>query len=177
MRNATGITVHKYLINYRISMSKGLLINTDLSIEQIARQVGFESAAYYSLSFKKLMAARQAFTASSSANMFKNTTAESLPWYYLRFGIIFKVFVKRRMGRSNSTEAPEMRTGKDKQRQCISRQNGKQYVQHTGCQQHQKRRAPLQRCHAAGVFEVFQHRHIQKHQKGIKIACNAENNQ
>ena len=55
MRNATGITVHKYLINYRISMSKGLLINTDLSIEQIAMKVGFESAAYYSLSFKKLM--------------------------------------------------------------------------------------------------------------------------
>ncbi len=55
MRNATGITVHKYLINYRISMSKGLLINTDLSIEQIAMKVGFDSAAYYSLSFKKLM--------------------------------------------------------------------------------------------------------------------------
>ncbi len=55
MRGATGITVHKYLINYRISMSKGLLIDTDLSIEQIAVQVGFESAAYYSLSFKKLM--------------------------------------------------------------------------------------------------------------------------
>lgn len=55
MRNATGSTVHKYLINYRISVSKTMLINTELSIERIALQVGFENAAYFSNTFRKLV--------------------------------------------------------------------------------------------------------------------------
>lgn len=55
MRNATGTTVHQYLVNYRISIAKNLLSNTSLSIEDIAVRVGYKSAAYFSLSFKKLV--------------------------------------------------------------------------------------------------------------------------
>lgn len=53
MRNATGTTVHKYLINYRISVSKNLLSNTTMSIEEIAAEVGFKNTPYFSNSFKK----------------------------------------------------------------------------------------------------------------------------
>lgn len=55
MRNATGTTVHKYLINYRISMSKNLLGNTTMSIEEIAAEVGFKNVSYFSNSFKKVV--------------------------------------------------------------------------------------------------------------------------
>lgn len=55
MRNATGTTVHKYLINYRISMSKNLLGNTTMTIDQIAAEVGFKNVAYFSNSFKKVV--------------------------------------------------------------------------------------------------------------------------
>lgn len=55
MRNATGTTVHKYLINYRISVSKNLLGNTTMSIEEIAAEVGFKNVSYFSNSFKKVV--------------------------------------------------------------------------------------------------------------------------
>ena len=53
MRNATGTTVHKYLINYRIAVSKNLLGNTTMSIDQIAAEVGFKNVSYFSNAFKK----------------------------------------------------------------------------------------------------------------------------
>lgn len=55
MRNATGTTVHKYLINYRISVSKNLLGNTTMSIEEISAEVGFKNMSYFSNSFKKVV--------------------------------------------------------------------------------------------------------------------------
>ncbi len=55
MRNATGTTVHKYLINYRITAAKNLLTCTELSVQEIAFKVGFESTAYFSNSFKKMI--------------------------------------------------------------------------------------------------------------------------
>jgi len=55
MRSATGTTVHKYLINYRISVSKNLLGNTTMSIEEIAAEVGFKNVSYFSNSFKKIV--------------------------------------------------------------------------------------------------------------------------
>lgn len=55
MRNATGTTVHKYVINYRISVSKNLLSNTNMSIEEIAAEVGFKNTPYFSNSFKKIV--------------------------------------------------------------------------------------------------------------------------
>lgn len=54
MRSATGTTVHKYLINYRVIVSKSYLVNTDLSIKEIADRVGFESDAHFSSTFKRI---------------------------------------------------------------------------------------------------------------------------
>ena len=55
MRSATGTTVHNYLINYRIAVSKNLLSNSTKSIEEIAAEVGFQSTPYFSNSFKRVV--------------------------------------------------------------------------------------------------------------------------
>ena len=55
MRSATGTTVHKYLIQYRIFVAKNLLINTNMSIDEIAAEVGFKNTPYFSNSFKKIV--------------------------------------------------------------------------------------------------------------------------
>ena len=46
-------TVNEYMTLKRIEKSVDLLLNTDLSIEDITQKVGFESASYYSKVFKK----------------------------------------------------------------------------------------------------------------------------
>ena len=55
MRSATGTTVHKYLIEYRISVSKALLSNTAMSIDEIAAHVGFHTTPYFSNTFRKIV--------------------------------------------------------------------------------------------------------------------------
>lgn len=49
-----GLTPVEYLINYRLEKSRELLLNTDLSITQIANEVGFSSSSHYCELFKKL---------------------------------------------------------------------------------------------------------------------------
>jgi AraC-like DNA-binding protein/CheY-like chemotaxis protein len=49
-----GISPWDYLNRYRIFRAKELLIQTDKSISQIARQVGFSDPAYFSRVFRKL---------------------------------------------------------------------------------------------------------------------------
>lgn len=49
-----GTTPMKYLLNYRISVAAGLLMNSDLNITEICRLSGFESPSYFSLKFKAL---------------------------------------------------------------------------------------------------------------------------
>lgn len=51
--NAKGITMHKYVINYRISVAEQLLLSTSLSVDDVAQRVGFSSALSFSVSFKK----------------------------------------------------------------------------------------------------------------------------
>ncbi len=51
--SANGITLHKYVINYRIAMSEQLLLSTNTSIEEIALKVGFTSSLSFLSSFKK----------------------------------------------------------------------------------------------------------------------------
>lgn len=51
---ALGTTPMKYLLNYRISVAAGLLINSDLNITEICKLSGFESPSYFSLKFKAL---------------------------------------------------------------------------------------------------------------------------
>ncbi len=49
----TGMSMHKYVLNLRIAEGKRLLLNADLSVADIAAQVGFNSAAHFSAYFKK----------------------------------------------------------------------------------------------------------------------------
>ena len=46
-------TVNEYVNRYRIEKSIDLLLNTDLPIEVISQRVGFASAAYYTVNFKR----------------------------------------------------------------------------------------------------------------------------
>lgn len=48
-----GTTPMKYLLNYRISVAAGMLINSDLNVTEICKLSGFESPSYFSLMFKK----------------------------------------------------------------------------------------------------------------------------
>ena len=49
-----GCTPHKYLMNYRIMMGKNFLISCNMSIEEIARKVGFYSASQFIMCFKSI---------------------------------------------------------------------------------------------------------------------------
>ena len=51
--NAHGITLHKYVANYRITVAEQLLLSTTLTIDQIAHKVGFSTSLSFSSSFKK----------------------------------------------------------------------------------------------------------------------------
>lgn len=51
--SANGVTLHKYVINYRIAMSEQLLLASNASIEDIALRVGFSGSSSFSSSFKK----------------------------------------------------------------------------------------------------------------------------
>lgn len=53
-KQATGQTPRQYLIRYRINCAKRLLKTTDMSIIDIAYQVGFGSHAYFSTKFRQI---------------------------------------------------------------------------------------------------------------------------
>ena len=50
----SGMTPHEYIINYRISVAKYLLVQTGLSINEISREIGFSSESIFCASFKKI---------------------------------------------------------------------------------------------------------------------------
>lgn len=49
----TGYSLHDYLINYRISMAINLINSTQLSLSEIATEVGFGGIAHFSACFKQ----------------------------------------------------------------------------------------------------------------------------
>lgn len=49
----TGLSLHNYLINYRISVAEEKLLFSDKSISDIAMEVGFNDSSYFSVCFKK----------------------------------------------------------------------------------------------------------------------------
>lgn len=51
----TGLSIHKYIIKQRLEESKRLLQNTELSVSQIAEQIGFQNSAYFSNYFKSVI--------------------------------------------------------------------------------------------------------------------------
>ena len=54
MRRSTGTTIHNYLVRCRMDAAKTLLLSTDMTVSQVAEEVGIESEAYFCNSFKKL---------------------------------------------------------------------------------------------------------------------------
>ena len=46
-------TVNEYVNRRRVEKSIELLLNTDLSVEEISQRVGFGSAAYFTVNFKR----------------------------------------------------------------------------------------------------------------------------
>ncbi len=66
-----GVSPQSYLLRAKIDMSKELLANTDLSVGQIAANVGFKDQNYFSRAFKRFVSVspteyRQYFTESAS---------------------------------------------------------------------------------------------------------------
>ena len=50
----TGVTLHKYLLDYRISMAENMLLSTEITVEKIAEQVGFNNTTCFISYFKKV---------------------------------------------------------------------------------------------------------------------------
>ena len=52
-KHATGISPHQYVIRQRVKRAKSLLLKTDLTIADIAFQVGFSSQSHLTQQFKR----------------------------------------------------------------------------------------------------------------------------
>lgn len=52
-KKSTGVSLHSYIINYRINVAKILLEDSTLPIGTVANLAGFSDATYFSNSFKK----------------------------------------------------------------------------------------------------------------------------
>jgi len=53
IKNATGLSPSVYIRNKRLDNASRLLIHTDLTINQIAAQVGFTTQSYFSAKFSE----------------------------------------------------------------------------------------------------------------------------
>ncbi len=53
MKEYTGLTLHKYIVEYRLKKSCELLANTSFCINEISEMCGFKSAYYFAHGFKK----------------------------------------------------------------------------------------------------------------------------
>jgi len=53
-KEVLGCTVGEYLMKRRIEKAEALLKETDMSVQDISQAVGFSSAAYFTLNFKRL---------------------------------------------------------------------------------------------------------------------------
>ena len=51
-KDSVGCTLHSYVIDKRVDMAKGLLINSSLSLGEVASMCGFASNTYFSECFK-----------------------------------------------------------------------------------------------------------------------------
>ena len=51
--NSTGVSLHRYLQNFRIEKAMDLLQLTDMSVMQIGEKVGFRDFTHFSKYFKK----------------------------------------------------------------------------------------------------------------------------
>jgi len=53
VRQQTGQSLHQHLLSCRLNHAQRLLLNTGLSIEAVAAQSGFQSAAHFSVRFRR----------------------------------------------------------------------------------------------------------------------------
>ena len=49
----TGLSPHQYLLEFRLVRARNLLVETELSIKEIARQTGFKDELYFSRLFRQ----------------------------------------------------------------------------------------------------------------------------
>ena len=68
-KNIEGVSLHKYLINYRILMAEKLLLETDYSVTFIASEVGFENTTSFTQNFK----AKNHFTPLKYRNFYRKS--------------------------------------------------------------------------------------------------------
>jgi AraC-like DNA-binding protein len=54
-RRETGVNFNRYVSNVRIDKAKNLLLNPELTISEIAYDVGFQSLTHFNRMFKKLV--------------------------------------------------------------------------------------------------------------------------
>ena len=52
---ATGLSPHQYIIHRRVERAKALLSDTDLTLAQVARAVGFSSDSHLSSHVRRLL--------------------------------------------------------------------------------------------------------------------------
>jgi AraC-like DNA-binding protein len=52
--DVTGVTIEKHIINQKIERVKELLVYDELNLNEIAWELGYSSAAYLSVQFKKI---------------------------------------------------------------------------------------------------------------------------
>lgn len=52
-KEATGIPFHRYLVEYRIRAAQRLLTVTEMTVTEIAREVGFTSQTHFSAAFRR----------------------------------------------------------------------------------------------------------------------------
>ena len=51
----TGLTLHQYILHYRIQTAVALLQSTDLTVTEIAERVGMPDIKHFSKTFKKII--------------------------------------------------------------------------------------------------------------------------
>ena len=49
----TGLSPNDYLLRFRIRKAQDLLVQTDLSVREIARRIGMLDSSYFSIMFKR----------------------------------------------------------------------------------------------------------------------------
>lgn len=53
-KSVTGMTMHKYIVRYRIKMAKNMLVTTDLDVGTIAFETGFSSSSHFTKTFNAI---------------------------------------------------------------------------------------------------------------------------
>ncbi|MDY3928510.1 MAG: AraC family transcriptional regulator [Clostridia bacterium] len=70
MKSTTGMTLHSYILNTRLENSKNFLLNTNMSIAEIAEKCGFKNSYHFSNTFKSKIGL--------TPTLFRNTKKEIL---------------------------------------------------------------------------------------------------